>query len=33
MVTQTVGRILDLFDIELPGIRRWGEDVGMEKSD
>lgn len=33
MVTQTVGRILDLFDIELPGIRRWGEDVGMENSD
>jgi flavin prenyltransferase len=33
MVTQTVGRILDLFDIETPGIRRWGEDMGLEKTD
>lgn len=27
MITQTVGRILDLFDISVPGIRRWGEDI------
>lgn len=33
LVTQTVGRILDLFDIDLPGIRRWGEDLGLEKTD
>jgi 4-hydroxy-3-polyprenylbenzoate decarboxylase len=27
MITQTVGRILDLFDISVPGIRRWGEEI------
>lgn len=27
MITQTVGRILDLFDIGVPGIRRWGEEI------
>jgi 4-hydroxy-3-polyprenylbenzoate decarboxylase len=26
MVTQTVGRALDLFDIHLPAVRRWKED-------
>lgn len=25
MVTHTVGRVLDLFDIAVPGMRRWGE--------
>ena len=28
MITQTVGRMLDLFGIEMPGTRRWGESVG-----
>lgn len=28
MVDHTVGRALDLFDIETGGVRRWGEDVG-----
>jgi len=28
MVTQSVGRALDLFGIEAKGIQRWGEDVG-----
>jgi 4-hydroxy-3-polyprenylbenzoate decarboxylase len=28
MVTQTVGRALDLFDIDLPVVKRWKEDVG-----
>ena len=28
MVTQTVGRVLDLFDLETPGVTRWGEAVG-----
>jgi len=28
MVTQTVGRALDLFDIHLPVVKRWKEDVG-----
>ena len=27
MVTQSVARALDLFDIELPDTRRWGEDL------
>jgi 4-hydroxy-3-polyprenylbenzoate decarboxylase len=26
MVTQTVGRALDLFDIHLPAVRRWKDD-------
>jgi 4-hydroxy-3-polyprenylbenzoate decarboxylase len=30
VVTQTVGRVLDLFDIDVPGQPRWGEgDAGM----
>lgn len=28
MVTQTVGRTLDLFELDLPGLKRWGEDLG-----
>ena len=28
MVTQTIGRVLDLFDLETPGVARWGEAVG-----
>jgi len=28
MVTQTVGRVLDLFDLESPDVERWGESVG-----
>lgn len=28
MVTQTIGRVLDLFDLEAEGVARWGEDVG-----
>ncbi len=28
MVSQTVGRVLDLFDLEAPGVARWGEAVG-----
>lgn len=28
MVSQTVGRVLDLFDLEAPGVARWGEGVG-----
>lgn len=28
MVTQTVGRALDLFDIHLPAVRRWKDDGG-----
>ena len=27
MVDQTIGRALDLFDIEAPFVRRWGEDL------
>lgn len=29
MVTQTVGRTLDLFDIETYNFPRWGEDIGL----
>jgi 4-hydroxy-3-polyprenylbenzoate decarboxylase len=29
MVTQTVGRVLDLFDLEVGGLRRWGEGLGL----
>lgn len=29
IVDQTVGRLLDLFDIAAPTTRRWGEDVGV----
>lgn len=28
MVTHSVGRVLDLFDLEIPGVARWGEAVG-----
>jgi 4-hydroxy-3-polyprenylbenzoate decarboxylase len=28
MIAQTVGRMLDLFGIEMPGTRRWGENAG-----
>lgn len=28
MITQTAARVLDLFEIEVPGLRRWGEDAG-----
>ncbi|RDD61772.1 UbiX family flavin prenyltransferase [Ferruginivarius sediminum] len=28
MVDQSLGRILDLFDLEAPAVRRWGEDTG-----
>src|SRR5690606_4228973 len=33
MVTQTVGRALDLFDIDLPVVKRWKEDVGTTGSE
>lgn len=26
IVTHTIGRVLDLYDIEVPGMKRWGED-------
>lgn len=28
MVDQSVGRVLDLFDLSWGGVRRWGEDIG-----
>ena len=28
LVTQSVGRVLDLFGLEAPGVQRWGEDTG-----
>ena len=28
VINQTVSRALDLFDIESPGVKRWGEDIG-----
>ncbi len=28
IVDHTVGRVLDLYDLEMPGVPRWGEDVG-----
>ena len=31
MVTHTVGRALDLFDIETYHFPRWGEDIGLQK--
>jgi 4-hydroxy-3-polyprenylbenzoate decarboxylase len=31
MVDHTLGRILDLFDLEAPGLRRWGEPPGGDK--
>lgn len=32
MVVQTVGRTLDLFDIETYNFPRWGEDIGLQKA-
>lgn len=32
LVTHTVGRTLDLFDIETFNFPRWGEDIGMQKN-
>jgi 4-hydroxy-3-polyprenylbenzoate decarboxylase len=31
LVTQSVGRVLDLFGLEAPGVRRWGEDAGKRR--
>lgn len=31
VVKQSVGRVLDLFDIDTPLVKRWGEDVGKER--
>lgn len=28
LIDQSVGRVLDLFGLDVPGTRRWGEDVG-----
>jgi 4-hydroxy-3-polyprenylbenzoate decarboxylase len=28
LVDQSVGRVLDMFGLAVPGIKRWGEDVG-----
>ena len=30
LVQQSVGRVLDLFDLEAPGLKRWGEDAGRK---
>lgn len=30
MVDQSVGRALDLFGLDWRGVKRWGEDIGME---
>ena len=32
MVAQTIGRTLDLFDIETYNFPRWGEDIGIQKN-
>lgn len=32
MVDHTIGRVLDLFDLEAPAIRRWGESLPSAKS-
>jgi len=32
MVTHTIGRVLDLFDIETYRFPRWGEDIGFQKN-
>lgn len=29
MVTHTASRALDLFDIDVPGLKRWGEELGL----
>jgi flavin prenyltransferase len=31
MIDHTVGRVLDLFDIEVGIVRRWGEDAGLKR--
>lgn len=31
MIDHTVGRVLDLFDIEIGAVRRWGEDAGLKR--
>lgn len=31
VITQSVGRSLDLFDITIPDIKRWGQDIGMNQ--
>jgi len=30
LVGQSVGRVLDLFDLQAPGLKRWGEDAGKK---
>ena len=32
IVHQTIGRTLDLFDLDMPNFLRWGEDIGVPKS-
>lgn len=32
VVIQTIGRTLDLFDIDTDNFPRWGEDIGLQKS-
>jgi 4-hydroxy-3-polyprenylbenzoate decarboxylase len=32
LVTQSVGRVLDLFGLEAPGVARWGEDAGKGRT-
>jgi flavin prenyltransferase len=31
MVEHTVGRVLDLFDIDIGAVRRWGEDESLKR--
>ena len=31
MVEHTVGRVLDLFDIDIGVVRRWGEDEALKR--
>ena len=31
IVDETVGRLLSYFDVETPGLRRWGEDIGPRR--
>jgi flavin prenyltransferase len=31
MIDHTVGRVLDLFDIDVGIVRRWGEDSGLKR--
>jgi 3-polyprenyl-4-hydroxybenzoate decarboxylase len=32
MIDQTLGRVLDLFDLEIPQIKRWGEQIRQKPS-